>query len=142
MRTLLLLLITLTLYACGPSSPDERLNKAINQLEDGIESRDREQVTSLLHPEFSAQDQFDNAWAERNLRLMFLQNQRISVIVSSQKTTIDPGYPERAETTARATLTGAERFLPNSAGQYDIRLLWLDTDGEWLLRDIDWQRVR
>lgn len=142
MRTLLILLITLVLVACGPSSPDERLNQAINQFQDGIESRDREQVTALLHPDFSAQDQYDNAWAERNLRLMFLQNQRIGVLVSSQDTQIDPGYPQRAETNARVTLTGAERFLPNSAGQYDIQLLWLDTDGEWLLRDIEWQRVR
>tara|TARA_R110000796_G_scaffold20144_1_gene60239 strand:+ start:1194 stop:1622 length:429 start_codon:yes stop_codon:yes gene_type:complete len=141
-RTLLILLITLTLCACGPSSPDERLNQAITQLQDGIESRDREQVTALLHPEFSAQDQFDNAWVERNLRLMFLQHQRINVLVSSQDTQIDPGYPERAETKARVTLTGAERFLPESAGQYDIRLLWLDDTGEWLLRDIDWQRIR
>ncbi|MEH6565808.1 MAG: hypothetical protein V7756_10835 [Halopseudomonas sp.] len=142
MRTLLLLLVTLTLCACGASSPDERLNQAIDQLQESIESRDREQVTALLHPDFSAQDQFDNAWAERTLRLMFLQNQRIGVLVSSQETQIDPGYPERAETTARVTLTGAERFLPNSAGQYDIRLLWLDVDGQWLLRDIDWQRIR
>lgn len=142
MRILLLLLISLSLGACGPSSPDARLNQALEQLQEGIESRVREQVTELLHPQFSAQDQYDNAWAERTLRLMFLQNQRIGVLVSSQTTTIDPAYPERAETTARVTLAGAERFLPNSAGQYDIRLFWLDEDGHWLLRDIDWQRVR
>ena len=52
------------------------------------------------------------------------------------------GYEQRAESEARVTLTGAERLIPNSAGQYDIRLLWEDVDGRWLLRDINWQPVR
>ena len=81
-------------------------------------------------------------WVAPHEAKWLAQHQRINVLVSSQDTQIDPGYPERAETKARVTLTGAERFLPESAGQYDIRLLWLDDTGEWLLRDIDWQRIR
>ena len=96
----------------------------------------------LLHPEIIAQSQYDQDWADRTLRLMFLRNQRINVLVTQQRTEIDPGYEQRAESEARVTLTGAERLIPNSAGQYDIRLLWEDVDGRWLLRDINWQPVR
>ena len=108
----------------------------------GIEERDRSAVMDLLHPEIIAQSQYDQDWADRTLRLMFLRNQRINVLVTQQRTEIDPGYEQRAESEARVTLTGAERLIPNSAGQYDIRLLWEDVDGRWLLRDINWQPVR
>jgi Tfp pilus assembly protein PilP len=142
MRFLLAALLALSLLGCGASSPDERLNQAIAQLQNGIEERDRSAVMDLLHPEFIAQSEYDQAWADRTLRLMFLRNQRINVLVTRQQTEIDPGYEQRAESEARVTLTGAERLIPNSAGQYDIRLLWEDTDGRWLLRDINWQPVR
>lgn len=142
MRFLLAALLALSLLGCGASSPDERLNLAIDQLQNGIEERDRRAVMDLLHPEFIAQSQYDHDWADRTLRLMFLRNQRINVLITRQQTEIDPSYPQRAESEARVTLTGAERLIPNSAGQYDIRLLWEDTDGHWLLRDIDWQPVR
>lgn len=142
MRFLLAALLALSLFGCGASSPDERLNQAIDQLQNGIEERDRRAVMDLLHPEFIAQSQYNQDWADRTLRLMFLRNQRINVLVTRQQTEIDPTYSQRAESQARVTLTGAERLIPNSAGQYDIRLLWEDTDGRWLLRDMDWQPVR
>ena len=139
MRLLLALTLLLGLAGCGPSSPDARLNQAIADFQNAIEERDRSAVLALLHPEFTAQDEYDSEWAERTLQLMFLRNQRIGVLVTSQQTDIDPGYPERADSSA---LTGAERFIPNSAGQYDLTLVWLDDDGEWLLRSLDWQPVR
>ncbi|UJJ30116.1 hypothetical protein [Halopseudomonas maritima] len=142
MRLLLALTLLLGLAGCGPSSPDARLNQAIEDFQSAIEERDRSAVLALLHPEFSAQDEYDTEWAGRTLQLMFLRNQRIGVLVTSQQTDIDPGYPERADSSARVTLTGAERFIPNSAGQYDLKLVWLDDDGEWLLRSLDWQPVR
>ena len=124
------------------SSPDERLNQAIEQLQSGIEERDRSAVMDLLHPEFIAQSQYDTGLGRPHPAADVLAQSAHQRAGHPAAHRDRPGPNKRAESEARVTLTGAERLIPNSAGQYDIRLLWEDVDGRWLLRDINWQPVR
>ena len=47
MRLLLALTLLLGLAGCGPSSPDARLNQAIEDFQSAIEERDRSTVLAL-----------------------------------------------------------------------------------------------
>lgn len=139
MRCILVLLLMLTLAACGQQSPDERLNQSLDALRQGIESRSSDQVMAVLHPDFQANRQYDRDWARRTMAMMFLQNQRINVLVLSQDTRIDPVYTGQAQTRAQVTLSGAERFIPDSTRHYQITLDWLEDDGDWRLHRLTWE---
>lgn len=137
--TLTLTLVTLLLGGCGSQSADERLNQSLNELREGIQARSADRVMGLLHGDFQAKGALDRDWARRTMGLLFLQNQRINVIVLNQQTDIDPVYTGQAQTRAQVSLTGAERFVPDSARVYTVTLDWLEEAGEWRLHRLNWE---
>ncbi|MFN3580974.1 MAG: hypothetical protein ACK4VV_10940 [Pseudomonas sp.] len=139
MRLGALLLISLVLVACGSQSPDERLNHSLKELVEGIEARSSDRVMAVVHPQFEAKGQYDQDWARRTMGVMFLQNQRIKVLVLQQQTEIDPVYSGQARTRAQVSITGAERFIPDTARAYSLTLDWLEEDGDWLLHRLSWE---
>jgi outer membrane lipoprotein-sorting protein len=134
-----LLCATILISACGSQSADERLNQSLNELQEGIEARSTDRVMDLLHRDFQAKGDLDGDWARRTMTLMFLQNQRINVIVINQQTDIDTVYDGQAQTRAQVSLSGAERFIPDSSRIYTVTLDWMEEDGDWRLHRLNWE---
>ena len=70
---------------------------------------------------------------------MFLRHRNVRVIALSQRSWVDPTYPDRGHTEAQVALTGAEALLPQQAGHYTVRLEWREDKGEWQLTRLDWE---
>ncbi|WOD11099.1 hypothetical protein RPW65_19120 [Pseudomonas sp. NyZ704] len=131
--------IALMIAGCGSQSADERLNLKLDELQDGLEARSTDRVMDVLHSDFQARGELDRDWARRTMTLMFLQNQRVNVLVINQETAIDPVYDGQAVTQAQVSLSGAERFIPDSARVYSVTLNWLEEDGDWQLHRLTWE---
>lgn len=129
----------LLVAGCGSQSADELLNLRLDQLGNGLQARSTDSVMDVLHEDFQAKDELDRDWARRTMTLMFLQHQRVNVLVINQQTEIDPIYSGQAQTQAQVSLSGADRFIPDSARVYSITLNWLEEDGDWLLHRLTWE---
>ncbi|MGE8496702.1 MAG: hypothetical protein ACN6O6_04280 [Pseudomonas sp.] len=128
------------LSGCGGSSdPQAALEAAVQQLQDNLEAKKTSAVLDQLHPEFSAQDQFDRDWAKRTMTLLFLRHKNVKVLALSKSSQVDPTYSEKGHTDAQVALTGAEGLIPNSAKHYGVKLEWWLDDGEWKLARLRWE---
>lgn len=134
-----LILLATLITGCGSQSADERLNHSLNELREGIEARSPDRVMAVLHADFLARGEFDRDWARRTMAVMFLQNQRVNLLVINQQTEIDPIYSGQAQTRAQISLSGAERFIPDSTRIYTVSLNWLEQDGAWQLHRLSWE---
>lgn len=135
--SLFLLIVALT--GCGQNDPRAQLDAAVKQLQGNLEAKNSGAVMDQLEGDFRANGEFDRDWARRTMALVFLRHQQIKVIVLSSDNRIDPTYPNRGHTEAQLALTGAENFLPDSAGHYSVKLEWWRDGSEWKLARLDWQ---
>ncbi|MFO7706150.1 MAG: hypothetical protein R6V43_13620 [Halopseudomonas sp.] len=128
---------------CGAQSADQRLNLKLDELSNGLEARSTDRVMAVLHTDFQADLQaraaLDRDWARRTMTGLFLQNQRVNVVVLNQQTEIDPIYAGQAQTRAQVSLSGAERLIPDSARVYALTLNWLQEHGDWHLHRLTWE---
>jgi hypothetical protein len=133
-------LLTCALLAgCSPSDPQAALEAAVQQLQDNIEAKDTGAVMNQLHPQFAAQQQYDHAWAQRTMALLFLRHKQVRVIAIGTRSEVDPTYSEKGHTRAEVAMTGAEGLIPDSARHYSVRLEWWQDDGEWQLARLNWE---
>ncbi|MCQ4295925.1 hypothetical protein NAU58_10080 [Pseudomonas stutzeri] len=132
------LAILLALAGCGRDSPEAALQQAAERLQASLENKQARELMELLHPDFQAQRQFDREWARRTATLMFLRHRNVRVIALSQRSWVDPTYPDRGHTEAQVALTGAEALLPQQAGHYQVKLEWRQDKGEWRLARLEW----
>lgn len=137
--TLALLLIFSLISGCGRDDPQAALEAAVQDLQNNIESKQTSAVLEQLHPQFSANQQYDREWAKRTMLLLFMRNQKVSVIAFSKSSTIDPIYPDKGHTEAEITVTGATGLIPNNAAHHRLQLQWWYEDGEWQLARMNWK---
>jgi hypothetical protein len=137
--TLALLLIAPLLGSCGRDDPQAALEAAVQQLQDNIEAKRSSAVLEQLHPQFSAERQYDRDWAKRTMLALFMRNQNVSVIAFSKRSQIDPIYAEKGHTEAEIALTGASGLIPDNAAHYRLKLEWWLEDGEWQLARLNWK---
>ncbi|MCP9340035.1 hypothetical protein [Stutzerimonas xanthomarina] len=133
------LAITLLLVGCGRDDPEAALQAAVETLQNRIENKDTSQLLDVVHTEFSANRELDRDWVRRTAALMFLRHRSVSVIALNNRSWIDPTYPDKGYSEAQIALTGAEGWLPQRLGHYDVRLEWWLTDGEWQLARLNWE---
>lgn len=127
------------LGGCQPSDPQAALAAAVQQLQDNLEHKQTAAVLEQLHPQFRAQQEFDRDWAKRTMLLLFMRHKQVQVLALSKDSQLDPSNHARGYTLAHIALTGAEGLLPDSAGQYQVRLEWWLEDGEWRLARLHWE---
>jgi hypothetical protein len=137
--TLALLLIVTQLSGCGRDDPQAALEAAVQQLQDNIEAKQTSPVLAQLHPQFSAEQQYDREWAKRTMLLLFMRHQNVSVIAFSKSSQIDPTYSHKGSTEAEIALTGAAGLIPDNTAHYRLKLEWWLEDGEWQLARLNWQ---
>lgn len=133
------LLFCALLGGCTKSDPQAALEVAVQQLQNNLEAKDTGAVLEQLHPQFSAQQQYDRTWAQRTMALLFLRHKQVKVLALSQSSTIDPTYSSKGYTEAQVAMTGAEGLIPDSARHYSVKLEWWLEDGEWQLVRLDWE---
>ncbi|WP_137973505.1 hypothetical protein [Pseudomonas sp. F(2018)] len=133
------LLICTLLAGCTPSDPQAALEAAVQQLQDNIEAKRNDEVLDQLHPQFSAQQQYDREWARRTMALLFLRHKQVRVIAIGTSSEVDPTYSEKGHTRAEVAMTGAEGLIPDSARHYSVKLEWWLEDGEWKLARLNWE---
>ena len=133
------LLICALLAGCTPSDPQAALEAAVQQLQDNIEAKRNDEVLQQLHPQFSAQQQYDRTWAQRTMAMLFLRHKQVRVIAIGTSSEVDSTYSEKGHTRAEVAMTGAEGLIPDSARHYSVKLEWWLEDGEWKLARLDWE---
>lgn len=133
------LLICALLAGCAPSDPQAALEEAVQRLQDNLEAKRNDEVLEQLHPQFSAQQQYDREWARRTMALLFLRHKQVRVIAIGKSSEVDATYSNKGHTRAEVALTGAEGLIPDSARHYSVTLEWWLEDGEWQLARLDWQ---
>ena len=133
------LLIGSLLAGCTPSDPQAALEAAVQQLQDNIEAKRNDEVLDQLHPQFSAQQQYDREWARRTMALLFLRHKQVRVIAIGTSNEVDQTYSEKGHTRAEVAVTGAEGLIPDSARHYSVKLEWWLEDGEWKLARLNWE---
>jgi len=133
------LLICSLLTGCTPSDPQAALEAAVQQLQDNLEAKNTGDVMDQLHPQFSAQQQYDRTWAQRTMAMLFLRHKQVRVIAIGTSSEVDPTYSEKGHTRAEVAVTGAEGLIPDSARHYSVKLEWWLEDGEWKLARLNWE---
>lgn len=127
------------LAGCGAKDdPQAALEAAVQQLQDNLEAKKTSAVLDQLHPQFSAQQQFDREWAKRTLLLLFMRHKNVSVLALSKTSYIDQTYSEKGHTEAQVTLLGAESLVPDSARHYSVQMEWWLEGDEWKLARLSW----
>lgn len=125
---------------CGAKDdPLAELEAAVEQLQSNLEGKKNNAVLEQLHPEFSAQNEFDREWAQRTLLLLFMRHKNVKVLALSKNSHLDTTFREKGHTEAQVALAGAEGLIPDSARYYSVKLeWWLDGD-DWKLARLTWQ---
>ena len=135
-----LLVFFFLLAGCGSKDdPQAALEAAVQLLQDNLEEKKTGAVLDQLHPEFSAQQEFDRDWAKRTMTLLFLRHKNVQVIALSKNSWVDPTYSEKGHTEAQVALTGAEGLIPDSARHYSVKLEWWLEGDEWKLARLGWE---
>ncbi|MDX1368612.1 hypothetical protein [Pseudomonas sp.] len=137
---LLLVMPFILLTGCGAKDdPQASLEAAVQQLQDNLEAKDTGAVLEQLHPQFSAQQEFDRDWARRTMALLFLRHKHVRVIALSKNSRLDPTYSEKGHSQAQVALTGAEGLIPDSARHYGVKLEWWREGEQWQLARLHWE---
>jgi len=131
--------VMIMLVGCGRDDPEAALLAAVESLQESIENKDTSELMDLIHDEFSANRELDRDWARRTAALMFLRHRNVGVIVLNSRSWLDPTYADKGYSEAQVALTGAEGWLPQRLGHYDVRLEWWLTDGQWQLARLNWE---
>lgn len=134
-----LLFCTLLAGCGGQDDPQAALEAAVQQLQDNVEAKNNSAVLEQLHPQFSAQGEFDREWAQRTMLLLFMRHKNIKVLALSKSSHLDTTYREKGHTEARVTLTGAESLIPSSARHFSVKMEWWLEGGEWQLARLSWE---
>jgi len=131
--------VVVLLVGCDRDDPEAALKAAVESLQSSIENKDTSQLMDLVHKEFSANRELDRDWVRRTATLMFLRHRNVRVIALNGRSWIDPTYSDKGYSEAQVALTGAEPFLPQRLGHYNVRLEWWLTDGTWQLARLSWE---
>src|SRR5690606_14355492 len=83
------------LGGCTKSDPQAALEAAVQQLQDNLEAKKASTLMEQLHPQLSAQQQYDSEWAGRTMALLFLRHNQVKVLALSQSSNIDPTYSSK-----------------------------------------------
>lgn len=128
------------LSGCGAQDdPQAALEAAVQQLQDNLQAKQNSAVLDQLHPQFSAQGEFDREWAQRTMLLLFMRHKNVKVLALSKDSRIDATYREKGHSEAQVALAGAESLIPDSARHYSVKMEWWLEGDEWKLARLNWE---
>jgi len=134
------LLFCALLAGCGAKDdPQAALEAAVQQLQDNLEAKNTSAVLDQLHPQFSAQGEFDREWAQRTMLLLFMRHKNVEVLALSKASYVHETYREKGFTEAQVALVGAESLVPDSARHFIVEMEWWLEGDDWKLARLKWQ---
>jgi hypothetical protein len=138
--TLAFVVFCTLLAGCGAKDdPQTALEAAAQQLQDNLADKNNSAVLDQLHPQFSAQGEFDREWAQRTMLLLFMRHKNIKVLALSKNSYLDATYREKGHTEAQVGLAGAENLIPDSASHFRVNMEWWLEGDEWKLARLNWE---
>ena len=132
-------LAALLLVACSKSTDEEQIAQNITAITEAVETKKFSAVQAHLHESFRANEQMDARQVKQLLTMYGLQHKKLGVTVVGSETTLDPVYPDRAETTMSVVVTGSSGRLPSDGSVRTVDLEWIKDSGDWLVRKAKWQ---
>ncbi len=142
-----LVAFALVLGACGRNelSPEEQVRAMITAAELEAQAKDLVALKARIAPDYSDRFGRDRAELLGFLRLHFLRNERIHLLVRVAEIEVDPKGRARAHVlvgTAGRPIPALEALADAAAD-----LLWVDLEfalreGQWTVTSADWQRAR
>jgi hypothetical protein len=123
----------------GKNDPQVALEAAVQQLQDNLEAKQNSAVLDQLHPQLSAQGEFDREWAQRTMLLLFMRHKNVKVLALSKNSFVDATYSEKGHTEAQVAVAGAEGLIPDSARHYSVKMEWWLEGDEWQLARLSWE---
>jgi hypothetical protein len=133
-------LAMLYLVACGKSPDEEIIAQHIADMQDAVETNDFSAIKSHLHESFVANKKLDVEKVNQLLRMYSLQHRDIGVTVVGSKTTMNPTFPDRAETILSVVATGSSGGLPSDGSVRTVKLEWIKDSEDWLVIRAQWEQ--
>jgi predicted small lipoprotein YifL len=138
--TLVFLVFCTLLAGCGAKDdPQAALEAAAQQLQTNVADKNNRAVLDQLHPQFSAQGEFNREWVQRTMLLLFMRHKNIKVLALSNNSYLDATYREKGHTEAQVGLAGAENLIPDSARHFRVNMEWWLEGDEWKLARLNWE---
>jgi hypothetical protein len=133
------LVVVLYLVACGKTPDEEIIAQHIATMQEAVEAKDFSEIKNHLHDGFIANKRLDAREVNQLLRMYGMQHRNIGVTIVSSKTTIDPTFPDSAETIMSVVVTGSSGGLPSDGSVRTVKLTWIKQSGDWLVIRAEWE---
>jgi hypothetical protein len=134
------LIVMLYLVACGKTPDEEIIAQHIATMQEAVEASDFSEIKSHLHESFIANKQLDAREVNQLLLMYSMQHRNIGVTIVSSKTTMDPTFPDRAETIMSVVATGSSGGLPEDGSVRTVKLAWIKQSGDWQVIRAEWEQ--
>ena len=133
------LFVMLYLVACGKTPDEEIIAQHIATMQEAVEAKDFSEIKNHLHESFIANKRLDAREVNQLLRMYSMQHRNIGVTIVSSKTTMDPTFPDRAETIMSVVATGSSGGLPEDGSVRTVKLAWIKQSGDWRVIRAEWE---
>lgn len=138
-RATVIVLTVLLLASCAKTSDEEQIAQNIAAMQEAVETNAFYEIEPYLHAGFVANERLDAQKAKQMLQMYSIRHKDIDATILGTKTTMDPTFPDRAESILSVVVTGSSRRLPSDASMRTVRLEWVKQSGEWQLRKAFWE---
>ncbi len=134
------LVVMLYLVACGKTPDKDIISQHIATMQDAVEANDFSEIENFLHQGFIANNRLEAKEVARLLRMYSMQHRKIDVTIVASNTTINPTFPDRAETIMSVVVTGSSGgLLPSDGSARTVKVEWIKQSGDWLVISAQWE---
>ena len=133
------LLVALPLVACDNTPDEDQIAQNIDAMKVAVEEKKFSDLSDYLHDSFIANDRLYARDVNRLLQMYGRRHKNLGATIISSKTTMDPTYPDRAESILSVVLTGSSGGLPSDGSVRTVTLEWVKQSGDWLVRKASWE---
>ena len=133
------LVVILYLVACGKTPDKEIIDQHIATMQEAVEAKDFSEIKDHLHSSFIANERLSAREVNQLLSMYSLQHRKLGVTIISSKTTINPTFPDRAQTIMSVVVTGSSGRLPSDGSARTVKLEWIKQSGDWLVVSAQWE---
>ena len=133
------LVVMLYLVACGKTPDEEIIAQHIATMQEAVEAKDFSEIKDHLHGSFIANERLGAREVKQLLTMYSMQHRNLGVTIVSSKTTMDPTFPDRAQTIMSVIVTGSSGGLPSDGSARTVKLEWIKQSGDWQVIRAQWE---
>jgi hypothetical protein len=133
------LVVMLYLVACGKTPDEEIIAQHIATMQEAVEAKDFSEIKDHLHGSFIANERLSAREVNQLLSMYSMQHRKLGVTIVSSKTTMDPTFPDRAQTIMSVIVTGSSGRLPSDGSARTVKLEWIKQSGDWRVIRAQWE---